>query len=297
MQTQTGIIYGADFDEYKSWPHMNASTLLWGKVSMQHLQAAIAGKLSKESTALTFGRALHCRLLEPEQYEFRFSIAEPCCATLKTGPNKGKPCNANGIARSGNGWLCGKHRMEEAIEEECITRCEAAQIEAIAESLKNHAVVKLLRQHGGCEASAVWEREGVTCKARFDKLILKGNCPPAIVDVKKVRAGYGTQDRFRRHIFDYDYHVRAAMYVNAIEAIEGIRPLFIWVVVEDSCPHAVGVYKCDDITLQAGRVEFLNLLNAYKTCMETQEWPGYTTDIEDCGLPEWETRKWEKLLG
>src|SRR4051812_28448031 len=67
--TECGIFPGMSWADYAAIPLPSASTLEWGRVSSAHLQAAIDGTLErKDSDAMSFGRALHLRLLEPDIY-------------------------------------------------------------------------------------------------------------------------------------------------------------------------------------------------------------------------------------
>jgi hypothetical protein len=80
---QPGIYPGVSFAYYVKIPAMNFSTLAWAGDSMAHLRAAIDGVLVREdSDDMEWGRALHCRLLEPERYPEAVLIRGTCAAVL-----------------------------------------------------------------------------------------------------------------------------------------------------------------------------------------------------------------------
>ena len=299
IETSTAIepgIYGSvPFDRYKSWDAMNMSTLLWGKTSMQHMKAAIDGELSKESDALTFGKAMHHYILEKETFEFHYQVAERCCAILKSGTNKGQSCGHNGIARNEVGWVCGKHITTEEEDDNTITADQMQSILRIGDALKGHPVVKLLRQRGGTESSAVFDVRGVLCKCRFDKII-EDKRFPAIIDLKSVRLGHGDRDKFQKALWDFDYAARAAFYVEAYRQIRGVEPVFIWVVVESEKPHAIGVYQASQNVISLGRFIFNNLIGSYKVARDTGVWSGYTTKIDELEMAEWVYKRYEGAL-
>lgn len=286
-----GIHERVPFDTYREWPHLNGSALLWGQKSPEHLKAALDGEIEYDSPDLAFGRAMHCRLLEPDLFELHWSVAQPCCAEIKSGDRKGEPCGASSSISSGDGWYCKTHRKqagEDAIEtEDRISQEEADRIERICERLKAHQVVKLLRREGGFEASAIWENSGVTLKGRFDKLILHRDVPPTIIDLKKCGLGRGDKETFARDLLKYNYHVKAAMYHDAVKKLTGEAAHFIWIVVEDQPPHSIGVYECGVPTLDAGKNEFINLLQMYKACADSGVWPGYSLQNEPIDAPDW----------
>lgn len=283
-----GIYQGVGFDIYRTWPLMNATTLCWGYKSMEHLRAAQQGLLGHDSAALNFGRALHVRLLEPDLYAERYKISTPCIGLLASGQRQGEECGLTASMLHDGLWYCKKHSPNDAVEAtDYLSPAEGQQVEAACLKVRQHQVVKLIRQHGGFEASVVWEAEGVLMKSRLDKLIVDAptRCPDTILDLKKVQVGRGDDDSFAQAIKRYHYHTKAAMYVDAIEQIAGKRPHFIWIVVEDNYPFSVNVIRADKETLAIGRGQYRQLLQNYKLCLAADRWPGYASDITTGGLP------------
>lgn len=297
-EPEPGILQGVPDRDYRNWPAMSFSTLKWGLISMQHLKAAIDGRLGAPNTdALRFGRALHQYLLEPDLFDQNWPISQPCCAMLKSGPHKGKLCQSAGIARrEDGGWVCGRHHTDEELHD-MLSPSEWAQIKRIGQEMKAHKGMRLLRQHGGCEVSIKWEACGVECKSRLDKLILTPGSetpPPTILDVKKCRNGAGTFEKWPYQIREYAYHMQAAMYQDAVDFHHDVRPRFFHVVVEDTEPHCVGIYEIGENSLEIGRETYRSLLSAYKRCVESDDWPGYTREIKHSGLPQWDIDQWFK---
>jgi len=70
-----GLYHDIPFDTYKAWPALNASTLVHGRTNMEHLKEAIDGHMGMDSKDLAFGRAFHCRLLEPHLYHERYLMS------------------------------------------------------------------------------------------------------------------------------------------------------------------------------------------------------------------------------
>jgi len=295
---EDGIREGFAWDEYRKLNAMNATTLLWGLNSMQHLKAAIDGTLDrKETPALAFGKALHCRLLEPSLYKTLYTVAEPCSARLKSGRRAGEPCGASGSYTDGSRWYCGTHKTLSSYEPtDVISATDSASIEAIYRAVRNHKVVNLIRQHGGYEVTAVAAMRGVKFKIRLDKLILDGNCPPSIVDLKKTTVGGAAIQKFERSVDKYNYDVRAAMYVDVIKALTGKLCHFIWVVVEDGFPHGINVIHADLDTIRVGRAKYRGLTDDFLRCVEADDWPGYTNDIIPGGLSKWGRREYGEML-
>lgn len=282
------LVESVSYPEYESWPAMRCSTLTWGLLSMEHLKAAQDGRLKKTSAALSLGKAIHTRLLEPRRYKDDYVVAQPCEILLKTGKRAGEACCARAAGLTAMGqWACSKHGAVDELPEEVVTEDEAARLEAIYNRVCQHDVIHLFRQHGGCEVCVKWEYGGLPLKCRLDKLILEGSCPPTIVDIKKVAVGRGGDERFSYAVRDYHYDVQAAYYVDAVEQATGARCVFIWVIVEDDYPHSVNVIQCDPATLDIGRGKYQQLLSQYKLCLESDRWPGYSDRVHFGGLPEY----------
>lgn len=311
----TGIYEAVPFDEYKAWDCLNGSTLVKGLqrghcVSAKHLHGHITGALEQpESKDLAFGRAMHTRLLEPDQFEARHPIAGQCQAILKSGKNKGQQCQYQGVVRSDSGqWFCGTHSGDLETPDGTITTAQAAQIEQLAKEIVNHPAVKLFRSQGGVEKSFIWDQpvtfwlDGkehetvVRMKGRVDKDINrpKGKVPPMIVDVKKVQRGCHTDDAFAHEIDKWHYAPKAALYVDGLEPLDGIHREFVWCVVEDSFPFDVNPIQADEETLEIGRFQYNELLSLYAKCQHTGYWPGVSGKVHRGGLPEYVKRIYRK---
>lgn len=300
---EPGIYPDMTWDEYRAVTAMNGSTLMWGRepYSMQHLQAAMEGHLDKDSAAMSFGRAVHCRLLEPDLFARLFPVADQCGATLASGKNKGARCSNSGNVLHEGAWYCGQHAPQGVVSgaEEYITASESERIEAMTAQVRRHPVVKLIRQHGGFETSFVADLEGVRMKGRLDKWIPGGNCPATIVDVKKCGLGGANRDAFGRQVHKYAYHVKAALYVDCMESLTGTRPNFIWIVIEDEYPHAIYVAGASPEDLECGTREYRELLIELKRSLRTGFWRGPCRlnehgqqDIDwDGVVPEWYMRR------
>lgn len=302
-----GVYYDVSFDAYLQWAAMSASAIDWGLVSMEHLKGYVDGVLRKESQALDFGRAIHCKLLEPEHFDERFTVAKSCEAILKSGENKGKACGCTGTGVSDGKWLCGKHLPDFSppLSKQILTPQEHAACQAIFIKIKAHPVVKMLRSQGGCETTLSWKWNGLACKSRMDKLIhADKKFPRTVVDVKKVSLGKCTTAECERSIGNYHYDVKAAFYCDAAQYVFDEPAEFIWVFVEDSFPYSINVIHCDAETLQIGREKYQGVLFDWLKCLENGRYPGVSYDfgvghdiVRQGGLPDYARNNWRKSQG
>lgn len=294
-----GIYKSLPFSEYAAIDAINSGVVRWGfEGTMKHMHAARRGLIANDDTKeRKFGRAIHCRLLEPEAYSQRFTIAQPCCVLLKSGERKGKPCgkaSSYQSARDQNIWVCGTHLKEvhDAVPpEEYIDAEEAARIERIYESLHSHEAMKLFRRTGWSEVSLVWDMCGLRCKCRIDKLDDYETAEtPLILDIKSCQVGDIRRDDCEKSIANHGYHRQAAMNVNAVETLTGKRPRFAWVFIEKAEPFDVQIVPADDETLAIGITEVRRTLELYRSAELKGDFRGSIYDarfIRWGGLPGW----------
>lgn len=299
---EPGIYEGVAFEDYCRWHAMNASTLCHGMQSMLNLKAAIDGKLDKgDSAAMRFGRAVHCRLLEPERFPTSFPVAERCCATLKPKRKDDPPaqCKSTGRYVAPNGWVCCTHATEADYEPpDFVMPEEAERIEDIrrnalgdkATGKRGNENVMWMAGRGVSEASIVFDLYGVRCKARLDKWIPETSL---IVDVKTISRPF-TERLWLNTVLDLHYHVKAAWYIEAVKSLGHDRPAFAWVFVETAAPYDVAVVELTPDVAGIGRYEALRVLSSYRACLESGEWPGqFPKLVSHFTFPAWKLKQYE----
>lgn len=305
---EPGIYLNLPYETYVAWPAINASALKHGaELSPKHMRAGVAA--GKDTRARKFGRAIHCRLLEgPEAFGKRFMVAEECCQLLQSGKRKGKACGAPGRypvpwavedpehGYSGNNWYCGKHQPKGAEEPvDYVSDVECQQTGLMIKAIYAHPSVGLIRTHGGCEVSIVWERDGLPCKARLDKLILDKTCPDTIVDLKKCQAFHISQHELEKSIVDYYWDLQAYWYREAVKSIRGesSKPLnFIWLFAEDNEPYDVCPMVASDAWIETGRCRAGRALRLYRDAVMSGEWIGVANEIVESFPPSFHAKRY-----
>lgn len=295
---EPGFYPGIPFDEYLSWPAINSSALKLGyQVSPKHMKAVIDGDLIVDSRAMKFGRAMHLRLLEPKDYK-SLLIASPCNAIIASGKREGEPCGKTGrfVDEDTGEWVCGTHhtKNDDLVEpKEYVTEEESGRIETIAREVVAHPVVNLLRQHGGSEVSIVWSEDGLPAKARLDKLIIDAACPDTVLDLKKGRPCKLTDDALQRSIREYFLDGQAWWYSHGVHVLRPDKtpPLWAWCFMEDGPPFDIRPIWASAAMLEVGRCKISRALQSYRWCLQTGEWPGYASDIQELSPSDWERKQ------
>lgn len=283
---EPGLHPDIPFDAYAALPFINSGVinkafLKRGGLSMKHMHAAAEGRLAgKDTEDRKLGRAIHCRLLEPEKYTTEFLVATPCCA--KKAKDK-QDCGNPGKKLWDGKWYCGVkgHAPAEATEPtDYIDESKANDIEALVSALQSHQVFtegKLLRRAAWHEQTAVAEICGVMCKSRLDRVDTEFR---TIVDLKKMQVGAGERETLEYSIKDYGWHRQAALYVMVVEALTGKTPEFVWLFVEDSEPFDIQVMVADEDDIEIGKFQVRQALTQYAAARKRNVFKGYIHDTK-----------------
>lgn len=332
---EQGIYEDVPFDEYIKWDAISYSTLVQalpqaprsgkrmrefryvnGKpepvVSMKLLKAFFDGRLPRPGHAVDIGTAIHVRCLEPNDYATRIVVSKSCEQLLKSGPRKGEPCGYSASKRYGNLWFCGTHAPPEAEEVAgSITEAEAAAVEEMVESIKHYDTLKLFKAAGGVETCVVWDTEvmylvgeeshskTMRMKSRLDKHIPSPRIgiPPTILDLKSVgRGGYATE-AWEREVETYCYDIQAAMYSDAIKAVQGVLCNYLWAIVERDVPYDMVIRQAEGDTIDLGRWYYRGILKALAVAQDTNEWHGIEErSVLAGGVSRWMIKRHEEVL-
>jgi hypothetical protein len=294
---EPGIYPGESYEWYKAIPAVNATALKAGvALSPLHMRQAIEGHLD-DSSAKKFGRAAHCRFLEPLAFAERFKVARPCSAPLKSGDREGQPCGVSSSLWDFRNfappaWFCKKHGGDKYPDRvnpgEYIQQDEADRIERMWQAVVRHPVVVLLRAAGGSEVSIVWEREGLPCKARLDKLTEPNSEGIRyILDLKKCTAWKIDRHSIDQAIANYHYDLQAAWYVSGVKKLLGCRVEFAWIFAEDGPPFDVRPKKARKGWLACGRFMADCAFAKYRWARECGVWEGVSPDWDTDEPPKW----------
>lgn len=287
---KTGIFPNMPMAAYHALDAASNSRLCRLRRSPAHLKAYLDTP-SVDTLAMKIGRAVHTAILEPFDFTANFSIADQCEATKK---GDGQRCaNPGVIFRAESGWLCGVHGKGLASDESRIvlTVEQMATCTRARDAVMAHPIAaKLIAGLQDVELSVVWEdaETGVTCKARYDGYVsnLVGG---AIIDIKTCMDA--SPREFERSIFARGYDLQGAHYLAGANALDIPAEHFLHIAVEKEVAVAA-VYRLKDDVVAAGRARLVQLQRLYDKCMTSGEFPGYSDEIVDIGVPDW---SWKQI--
>lgn len=213
----------------------------------------------KTSKSFEIGTAVHAYLIERERFDASY-IAMP--------------------KFSGKGM---KARKEEFIEQNkdkiIIPQKDFDIVMAVVESVENHLTAKRLISDAIYEKSIYWidEDTGLLCKARPD--IWHSTF---IADLKTTDCARA--NKFQYSLSDYDYHIQAAMILDAVKAVALEEHMnYFFIAAETKRPYPTASYPLNQVSIYQGQNEYKSALHGLKECFTKNEWPGY--EDQEIGLP------------
>ncbi|HEV2917578.1 MAG TPA: PD-(D/E)XK nuclease-like domain-containing protein [Candidatus Babeliales bacterium] len=268
-----GIYKNIDIEEYHKSQGISSSGInLILKSPAKFYYQYLSGLAKKEDTKATlYGSAIHLLALEPELFNKKYIVLPE---GLDRRTKEGKALYESAL-------------LHAELNNQKLLKCEDfKEISSISYAIRKNKVFIKLIESGGCiEDSLYWQDpNGSLLRARpdfYNDFI--------VVDIKTTESA--AEEDFQRSIFNYNYHIQAAMQLDGLEALDGKKRTFCHLVVEKEQPHLTACYMLDQTAIDIGRAKYKEGSFLYKQCLELDDWPGYPETIQTISLPDWYLRK------
>lgn len=240
--------------------------------------------------ALKNGTLVHCAIFEPEALSKRYTILPDNAPTRPTARQRDAKKPSDDTLAAIAWWRDFEARHAGA---EIVDAAQMTAAKAQAAALRRLPDIAALLAEGFGESSAFWidPATGELCKCRPDWVSPAGD-GVVLVDGKTCQDA--SPEGFGRAIWNFDYWLQAAWYIDGFEAATGLRVHgFVFAAVESAWPHAAAAYMLGDDVIDKARAENRRLLNLYAECKRTGTWPGYQSGIQIVNLPAWAQRQLE----
>lgn len=262
--------------EYHALPQVSSSQLKTLMQSPAHFYAKYLDPEREpvESTpSQKTGTIAHACVMEPSEFDKRY-IVVPEGIDRRT--KEGKQLWADLLA-SGR---------------EPVSDKDWQSAKGILKSVTAHPVLKRVLSMCKVEHTLFFadEETGTKCRARLDIMVEPCAEYPTglIMDLKT------TDDArpfpFGRMVWQQNWHIQMAHYVNAFYANYGVIPEYQWIPAELKKPHGVAIYSATESLIQYGQAECSRLLRIYADCSSANNWPSYSDDVTELELPAWAAR-------
>jgi hypothetical protein len=235
--------------------YLSASALKSFAKSPNHYIQYVTGK-TEASPAMTFGSALHCYVLEPQEFEKRYAVSPKVDRRTKEGK------------------ILFAEFAEKADGKEVLTPEDFGQILNMDTSLSCYSPAReLLDACTSFEQMTMKQINGVDFKGIAD-----GMSDDFILDLKTCQDG--SPEAFERTAHSMGYHIQAAAYRLLFNVDR-----FYWVAMEKNAPHNVSVYMQSEEAFHKAKHRLLTLID------EWSKWDGrpcsYSAEIMILNLPRW----------
>lgn len=265
---------------------LNWSTLKLINTSPKYLQWRVKHP-RPETAPLRIGRAIHCLILEPDEFESRWISTKTCAGTKKDK----SACSSMGTLYFEGEWYCRVkgHAPKEAGNPpegvEIILPDERELVKFCADAVWAHGHASKLLKDSKTEHSIEWQdpETGIACRGRMDSVR-----PNFLTDLKSTR-----RETVREFTMDAArglYHGQLAWYHDgAIAAgrLPADAELPYVVSVSTSEPYDVAAYQLSRSSFEAGQILYRDLLLKYAQCQAAEMWPGIAPDLLTLDLPDW----------
>lgn len=267
-------IYQMPEKEYRSLKAINQSSLRHALRSPAHyIENTITP--SEQTSAMVFGSAFHCYLLERDQFESGFAIQPE---TISSKASKAF-----------------KEFEKECGQKLIVTQDDMDRIITMASIISHHRVASDLLSGGVAESVLVWKdpKTDLLCKGKLDYIKpvaspQKDSSNYVIVDVKTTKDARPWS--FAKSCHDYGYHFQSAFYLDAFCRLKGVNRSqvdYLIIAIEPTRPHGLIVYRLGSESIDLGRRDYQKALGAIKECEELGGFYCYPEEIMSLQLPSY----------
>lgn len=290
-----GVNYNLANQAYHLDPAFSSSQIaLAVEKSLRHLQRKhpyLARKMAEAygielededpTDAMRFGTAMHCYLLEREEFDKRFLILPEDC-NLRTNAGKAIKADYQALAEERGGLV--------------LKASEKAEIEDMARALGEHELdlggktwkMKDLFRYGRPEVSFFWKDpiSGLPLRCRCDWIIEHPQFK-LIIDYKTTRSA--KRSTFQKDAGGKYYWLRQAMYVDGVRIVRGQRYDYIIVAQEKDGPKLSMAYTYESHEESIGRELYRDTLLDIRKSLESGYFPGYRNArmLQRLDVPSW----------
>lgn len=255
-----GTFYNLPEDIYRQAPGVNISNLKLIGRSPAHYHARVTGPKQEPTAAMLFGTLLHSACLEPQKLAGSFVV---------------KPEDMDFRSKVGKEWR----------DSQTVPIIDAGQATALREAAAKvlaHPTASLVLDGADKEVSVFKRRPGsdLLLKGRLDAIKVDDQGLTTIADIKTTDDA--SSNAFARTIGQWGYAQQAAFYMDLVGA-----SYFLFIAVEKTAPYEVAVYCLDEESIAFGRERNSRHLDLLELCKKTDQWAGYSQEIETITLPRW----------
>lgn len=273
--------------DYCQVQRMNPSTLVAGCKSMLSLRNLMRDGFREETNAMRMGSGAHALLLEPDQFQGRFCVMPDFHLSennLRAARNKMESEADRRTDSKATSFY--KNSVEaftiENPDRTIIVRTQYDQCLRAIESIWARPKMRELVESSAKEVTVYGEICGVECKGRLDLLN-----KTTIADLKTTPNVH--KKAFGRIFSNLNYAFKLAFYRELVRQNWGGELSVELITQELTGDFDNALVPVPSIVLDNASDKVVEVMQAYKRCLETDVWPGVDggKDYYELDIPNW----------
>ena len=254
------IISNAEYHSRKT--HLSSTNVRTHKKNKKQFKYSLTHELVKQTKAMADGTAVHAFFLERDKFDSDFVI---------------KPADMRLNTKAGKEWAL-EHQSKIIIDSEL-----GNNLYEMEKSFMDSPARLIYDKQGQSELSYFWDDLGlVKGKCRPDWISNDGNI---VVDIKTTTDA--SPKGFQKSIANWEYHLQLGWYIRGLQKLGLPAKEFIFIAIEKTPPFSVGVYRANKEMITYANDEINNLVYDIDESLKSDDFPDYTPEIMDLGLPNW----------
>lgn len=271
--------------EYNDIEAMNSSTLKHALRSMLRMRRSMDGDHKLESDAAKLGTAIHCLVLEPQDFESLCVVMPAFELSPENVTAKGEPTQSKNSKFYRSAVATWREENQGKIE---LNEGELGVVRKCAGRIKSHPRMRKLLANNDVqrEVTLLGEIAGVPCKSRLD-MVQVGGRYPLIVDIKT--CADCAPHKFGSQFANLHYDFQLAFYREMFRLNYSKEPNVAILAAETSGDYDRAYYPVPEPVLDSGMMKVMRAMQDYKRALQTGEWPGVDRgkDKTDLVIPNW----------
>ena len=254
------IISNAEYHSRKT--HLSSTNVRTHKKNKKQFKYSLTHELVKQTKAMADGTAVHAFFLERDKFKTDFVV---------------KPADMRLNTKVGKEWAQ-EHQSKIIIDSEL-----GNNLFEMEKSFMDSPAKLIYDNKGQSELSYFWDDLGlVKGKCRPDWISDDGNI---VVDIKTTTDA--SPKGFQKSIANWGYHLQLGWYLRGLQKLGLPAKEFIFIAIEKTPPFSVGVYRANKEMITYANDEINNLVYDIDESLKSDDFPDYTPEILDLGLPNW----------
>jgi hypothetical protein len=287
------------WDQYCTIKRMNPSTLVAGCKSMLSLRNLIRDGFSEETNAMRMGSSAHALLLEPQEFCNRFCVMPDFHLSPENVTGKGVPSQTRTTD-----W----YKKEVALfaqdnpNKTIIAQTQYDQCLRAIDAIWARPKMRELVEASAKEVTVYGEICGIECKSRLD--LFCGY--PRKLKIGDLKNSVSVHKRdFGRTFMRLRYDFKLAFYRDMVrQNVENSGNIEVELITQElGGDFDNALVPVPAIVLDNAWSKVVEVMTAYKRCLETNTWPGvdggkdyYELDIPNWAMPGDEEFDWSSTV-